>query len=94
MGAPSLEVHEAMDGALSSLSWWGAPSPWQDWGWGDFVVPSHTTIRMILILSSCCLAALSRHPLCRASRLGTFSQPAKQLQGCSCFLPEGWNPAT
>jgi len=27
-GSPSLQVHRAMDGALSSLSWWGAVSPW------------------------------------------------------------------
>jgi len=29
VGAPSLEVPKAMDGALGGLSWWGAPSPRQ-----------------------------------------------------------------
>jgi len=30
VGAPSLEVPKArLDGALGSLSWWGAASPWQ-----------------------------------------------------------------
>jgi len=30
VGAPSLEVPEAVDGALGSLSWWGHPS--HTWG--------------------------------------------------------------
>jgi len=33
VGAPSLEVPKAMfDGVPGSLSWWGAPSPWQGVG--------------------------------------------------------------
>jgi len=30
--APSLEVPKAMDGAVGSLSWWGATSSWQGMG--------------------------------------------------------------
>jgi len=32
--APPLEVPKAMDGAMGSLSWWGAPSPQQGVGAG------------------------------------------------------------
>jgi len=35
VGAPFLEVLRAgLDEALGSLSWWGAPSPWQGSGIG------------------------------------------------------------
>jgi len=35
VGIPSLEVHSArLDGALGSLAWWGATSPWQKVGTG------------------------------------------------------------
>jgi len=35
VGAPSLEVLKArLDGALGSLSWWVATSPWQGVGAG------------------------------------------------------------
>jgi len=38
--APSLEVPKArLDGALDSLIWWGATSPWQRLEWVGFEVP-------------------------------------------------------
>lgn len=37
VGVPSLEMPKALDGALGSLSWWGATNPWQGhWKWVPF----------------------------------------------------------
>ena len=41
VGAPTLEVPKAMDGALGNLSWWGAPSPQQGWGSGGHEITSN-----------------------------------------------------
>ena len=54
VGAPSLEMLKTrLDGALDSLSWWGAASPWQrDWNWLIFEIPSnliHSVITTVLI---------------------------------------------
>ena len=47
--APSLEVHKArLDGALGSLSWWGAALPMAgSWGWVGFRVPSNPSHSVI-----------------------------------------------
>ena len=44
MGAPSLEMLKAMDGALGSLSWWGVPNPQQGWGKGGCKFSSNPTV--------------------------------------------------
>jgi len=47
-GAPSLEVLKArLDGALGSLSWWGAALP-TSWGWMGFEAPSNPNPSMTL----------------------------------------------
>ena len=46
MDTPSLEVPKArMDGALDSLSWWGATSPWKGQNWVGFKVPSNLSLQ-------------------------------------------------
>ena len=45
VGAPSLEVPKAMDGALGSLSWLGHPAHGRGWNWMGFKVPSNPTIQ-------------------------------------------------
>ena len=44
VGAPSLEVPKAVDGALGSLNWGQQPAHCRGWGWGCFEVPSDTII--------------------------------------------------
>jgi len=50
VGAPSLQALKARwDGALGSLSWWGAALPMaRDWEWVIFIVPSNLSQPMIL----------------------------------------------
>ena len=57
MGAPSLEALKArLDGALSSLSWWGAalPMAWGwGWGWVGFKGPSNPNRSVVLHMILC-----------------------------------------
>ena len=48
VGAPSLEVPKATDRALSSLSWWGAPTHSRGWNWMLFKVSSKLSHSVIL----------------------------------------------
>ena len=50
VGASSLEVFKArLDGALGSVSWWGAALPMAGgWNWVTFKVPSSLSHSMIL----------------------------------------------
>ena len=54
MGSPSLEALRAgLDGALGSLTWWGAASPWQGLGLVGFEVssnPNHSVSLYLLCL--------------------------------------------
>ena len=43
VGAPALEMPEAMEGTLGSLSLWGYPAYGRVWGSGGFEVPSNPT---------------------------------------------------
>ena len=53
MGAPSLEVLKAtLDGALGSLSWWGATLPMAGgWNWVDYKVTSNTSHIVTIIIA-------------------------------------------